>query len=230
MSTSTTSQLKMSRYLLAIIAGAVALVILFVGLRAVRISRRQQAVASPVEQTTTTVPFFIADGTGHAGYQPGDQELAQWALQAWQNIVGNSVHFEAGPEASSIVRLYWADPEGGQFGEMSPIAVGGLRGAAVFIRPDMEALGPKLAKRAQDDPLMRDSIVYLTCLHELGHALGLSHSQDFSDIMYYFGYGGNIVDYFERYRAQIKSRSDIQSVSGLSENDVNRIKRLYGQQ
>jgi hypothetical protein len=118
----------------------------------------------------------------------------------------------------------------GEFGETRPLVVGGEPGAAVFIDPDIQSLGPDLAQKAAADPLLRDSIVYLTCLHELGHALGLLHTQDFRDIMYFFGYGGDIVEYFERYREQLHSRSDIAKVSGLSAGDVRRVRVLYGVQ
>ena len=60
-------------------------------------------------------------------------------------------------------------------------------------------------------------------LHELGHALGLMHTADQRDIMYFFGYGGDIVEYFARYRRQLRERSDIRSISGLSASDIERL-------
>jgi hypothetical protein len=173
------------------------------------------------------IPYFIADGNAKSGYRSSDRELAQWALGAWQRSAGKNLRFEVAAESSALVRLYWAEPEDGQFGETRPLTVGKKYGAAVFIRPDVESLGEDLAQRAREDPLLRDTIVYLTCLHELGHALGLEHTQDFRDIMYFFGYGGDIVEYFGRYRARLHSRADIAMVSGLSDADVSRIRTMY---
>ena len=45
--------------------------------------------------------------------------------------------------------------------------------------------------------------------------------------MYFFGYGGDIPKYFDRYRSQLRSRPDIAKVSGLSSGDVTRLKTLY---
>jgi len=176
------------------------------------------------------ITYFIAEGRGQTGYRSSDRELALWALEAWQRSAAKGLRLKAATESLALVRLYWAEPNGGEYGEMRPLMVGGHRGAAVFIRPDMESLRQDIARSARGDMLLRDSIVYLTCLHELGHALGLAHTRDFRDIMYYFGYGGDVGEYFSRYRAQIRSRKDIAVVSGLSEADVSRIKAIYARE
>jgi hypothetical protein len=176
----------------------------------------------------SVIPYFIAEGSKRAvGYRPGDRELARWALQAWQRSAGSGLQFEPASESAALIRLYWAEPGGGEYGETQPLLVNGKRGAAVFIRPDMESLGSDIARRTREDDLLRESIVYLTCLHEFGHALGLDHTRDFADIMYFFGYGGDITAYFGRYRTQIHARSDIASASGLSDGDVQRIRAIY---
>ncbi len=97
------------------------------------------------------------------------------------------------------------------YGEARPIIVDGKKGAEIYVRP--APLG------IQDDKLLRDAVVYLTCLHETGHALGLPHTAAFDDIMYSFQFGGDIPEYFARYRRKLRARDDIKRNSGLSEAD-----------
>jgi len=143
----------------------------------------------------------------------GDPQLARWAFDAWQKLSGGKLHFEATPNRDDAhIRILWSGGREGLYGEARPILVDGVRGAEVYVLPPP-------ADSYGDDPLLRDTIVYLTCLHETGHALGLAHTDSFADIMYSFQYGGDIAGYFARYRRRLASRSDIPKYSGASEAD-----------
>jgi hypothetical protein len=174
------------------------------------------------------VTYFIAPPLDGAEARPEDSELALWALESWQRAAGGTLKFApAATEGEALVRLYWVPAAGGQYGEMRPLEVDGRRGAAVYIRPDTSALGEEVASRARLDALFRDTVVYLTCLHELGHALGLGHTAAFDDVMYFFGFGGDIGEFFGRYRRTLSVRGDIRRSPGLSAGDLAQLEALY---
>lgn len=182
-------------------------------------------------ETSATHPkigYYIASGDAGSEFRPGDVELARWALAAWQRAIGAAIELTPAPEGEALLRVHFVGAEAGQYGEMVAIVVDGQRGAEVYIRPNTDALGPDIAARARLDSLFRDTIVYLTCLHELGHALGLRHTANFDDVMYFFGFGGDIPAFFSRYRDALKTRDDIAKVSGLSAGDLAHLHELYG--
>jgi len=149
--------------------------------------------------------------------EKNDPQLAQWAFEAWQHASQGDIHFVAVKDREQAqIRLVWASEQQGMYGEARPISVAGKRGAEVYVRP--------APMRPSGDHLLSDAIVYLTCLHETGHAIGLMHTAAFDDIMYSFQYGGDITGYFARYRRLLKIREDIQSNSGLSPADRAQLK------
>ncbi len=176
---------------------------------------------------TGRVTYFIAEGEPKSAFRKTDVELATWALRAWERTLAGVLRFERATEDEALIRVHWVEPNFGMYGEMRPLLVRGRRGAAVYIRPDTNALGAEIARMANADPLLRETIVYLTCVHELGHALGLEHTAAYADIMYFFGYGGDIPGFFTRFRRQLQSRADIAKTSGLSMDDVKRVRALY---
>jgi hypothetical protein len=144
----------------------------------------------------------------------GDVDLARWALEAWERASEGRLHFVETDRASALFRMLWALPARGVYGETVPIEVNGVRGAQLNLR-----IEDGLTK----DKLLRDTIVYLTCVHEAGHALGLGHSANFDDIMYTFQHGGDIDEYFGRYRRKLTIRDDIRKYSGISSADRARL-------
>jgi hypothetical protein len=148
--------------------------------------------------------------------QPDDPQLAAWAFEAWQRASGGELEFTRVKDREHArIRLYWASAEQGMYGETRPMFFEGHIGAEVYVRPSPLS--------ANGDRLLRDTIVYLTCLHESGHALGLTHTAVFEDIMYSFQYGGDFNEYFGRYRRKLETRADIAKNSGMSAADRARL-------
>ena len=166
----------------------------------------------PAARAVDTTPFWIEPcSVMTASCEASDGDLARWALAAWETASGGRVHFvETKERGKALFRVLWADKNSGLYGEAVGISVNGRRGSELHIL--VPEPNPK-------DPLLRDTVVYLTCLHESGHALGLPHTRAFADIMYNFQFGGDIDEYFGRYRRLLTAREDIRKNPGMSPAD-----------
>jgi hypothetical protein len=174
-----------------------------------------------VAQAKTLTYWVEPCSSPESGCHSGDTALAQWALEAWQTASGGRLILQkAADRDTAHIQLYWVSGNAGLFGETRPIVVNGVPGAAVYVLPT-------IVPSTEKDEILRDAIVYLTCLHETGHALGLAHTATFTDIMYSFQYGGNIREYFARYRRKLSTRDDIRRNSGISKDDREHLTALY---
>lgn len=175
------------------------------------------------------IGYFVADDrAADDGSAPGSNaELCIWALDDWIRHSDGRLGATPSAEDDALIRVYFVSPGAGRYGEMRPILVNGKRGAEVYVRTETDTLGPDIAGAARQDPLFRETVVYLTCLHEIGHALGMLHTDQFEDVMYYFGFGGDIPAFFHRYRSKLGSRADIRRQSGLSSGDRAQLLAAY---
>lgn len=168
-------------------------------------------VSFAIALSAADLPYWVEPCTHHeTGCIAGDEDLARWALEAWQQASNGRLQMVEAARDHALLRITWAIPSAGLYGETVPIKVHGLPGAQVNVRIEDEGTR---------DKLMHDTVVYLTCLHESGHALGLQHTRSFADIMYSFEYGGDIPEYFMRYRRKLKTPEDIRKNPGLSAAD-----------
>jgi len=142
-------------------------------------------------------------------------------MEAWQReSAGALILTKTDNQMHAQIRFYWASRHEQLYGETKPIVVDGLRGGEIHVLPSV-------VPASERDRLLRDAIVYLTCVHESGHALGLEHTANFADIMYSFQYGGDIGEYFGRYRRELAGRGDIHRRSGISDTDRRQLAVLY---
>jgi len=175
----------------------------------------QTLVLIPALQAADTWTWWVDPCTGKAasaGCNQNDEELARWAFEGWQRESGDRIVFTKSPNREHArLTVHWSSGDE-LYGETRSVIVDGQRGAEIYILPGANAT-------RVTDPLLRDTIVFLTFVHETGHALGLTHTANFADIMYSFQYGGDIAAYFDRYRRLLTKRSDIAQHSGLSDGD-----------
>ena len=154
---------------------------------------------------------------------PQGDQLVDRAMGTWTNAADGAFTLQrtfAMKDAG--IRIYF-NGAGGNYGETRPHVDPAsclITAAEVAIAADVPI---------EVDPLTRQIIVYLTALHELGHAVGLEHTTNFNDIMYLFRQPGDGPKYFGNYRALVHSAADIGSATatGLSTFDVEALRALY---
>jgi Matrixin len=152
---------------------------------------------------------------------PGGAILVERAMRTWTRAADGRFTLEKMPATTdAAVRVHFMAADY-RYGVTSPRVD---RQTGLIVRAEVA-----VAADAGRTPLERSIIVYLTALHEIGHALGLDHTTDITSIMYLFREPGDGERFFGAYAQRVRNTDDIGSdqATGLSADDVVTLRALY---
>jgi hypothetical protein len=156
----------------------------------------------------------------------GGAMLVERAMKTWTDAARGRLTFARVPSRpDAAIRVLFL-PSDTNYGETAPRVDPVSR---LIVAADV-AINAHVGEGSREGSIDTRIILYLTALHELGHAIGLPHTDDFRDIMYSFRRPGDGARYFGAYRQRLHSADDIGSAAatGLSAADVTALRSLYG--
>jgi predicted Zn-dependent protease len=150
------------------------------------------------------MPLSVYVQQGGMGYHPDYGQILSEAMQEWTRVSQGKIRFVNAPDSySADITVDWlpGGPAGGKAGNTCS-SFGNYGGHRVLARAHIDLAATAAGYQVSPAEMRK------TCLHELGHALGLVHASQTCDIMYF--------------------QSNPAQACALSSRDAGTIRRLYG--
>ncbi|MBK9280550.1 MAG: tetratricopeptide repeat protein [Candidatus Obscuribacter sp.] len=151
-----------------------------------------QGQLHPWSQSRMPLKIFVSDGTGMKGYRSNFPSFITKSLDNWVKASGNKLSYQIVDNAAQAdIQVEWTEDYLFKEEEGRKRAAAGITAN----QPEHNGNTPWNIGHSQiriqtfdclsgDD--CTDDDMYSTCLHEIGHSLGLcGHSANYSDIMYF---------------------------------------------
>lgn len=129
------------------------------------------------ERMREPLRVYLPRGVMLEGWRDGMESAAQAAFFRWERVADVPIRFEFVRDTTGAeVRVRWIPQFAGQRTGQADI---------VWDRQGTIVRGTlTLAVRSPAGPVLSDDAVHTVALHEIGHLLGLGHSDDPGDVMY----------------------------------------------
>lgn len=138
-------------------------------------------------QTSLPIKVHITDGNGVTGFKSKYPSFIDRAFDTWCDASGNRLSYKIVPDSKNAdIDVVWISTpieieENGRNRQKQGVArVSANNGVIDSVRVEIDTMNG-----FQPDRTLEDSECASVCMHEIGHSLGLDHSTNYCDIMYF---------------------------------------------